>query len=167
MIKKAKLSYYNDQIAENKNNPQKLWKTLKQLGHSRLKTKTTNLNMKINGSLITDKLNVANCLNNFFTTIATTLVNKLPSHSGLYGEQHIQAFYKNKGVRKDDFKFMEVTTEDALKKTHCNQPRPQAMIIFPPGSSETQLSLLPQWLPTSPTCPSVSVTSHKNSSSRE
>ena len=122
MIRKAKNSYYNEKIAENKNNPAKLWKTLKDLGHSCLKTITTNLNMKINGSLITDALNVANCLNTFFSTIATTLVNKLPSHSGLYGEQHIQAFYKNKGVRKDDFKFVEVKTEEVIKKLSSLQP---------------------------------------------
>ena len=123
MIKSAKKTYFNEKVEENKNKPQKLWKALKELGCSnRLKTKITNLNIKINGSIITEKLNVANCLNGFFTTIATTLVDKLPLHSGRYGEQHIHAFYKNLGAVEDSFKLSSVTAEDVLIKLRALQP---------------------------------------------
>ena len=122
MIKKAKSNHYKEKVQENSNNTQKLWKTLKQLGHSSLKTGTTNLNLKTNGALITEEREVANCFNKFFSTISTTLVSKLPPHSGLYGEQHIQTFYKNKGVCKDDFKLAEVKTDDVVKKLSSLQP---------------------------------------------
>ncbi|KAJ3587836.1 hypothetical protein NHX12_011431 [Muraenolepis orangiensis] len=123
MIKSAKKNYFNEKIEENKKQPQQLWKSLKELGcNNRLKTKITNLNIKLNGSLISEKRNVANCLNGFFTTIASTLVDKLPSHSGLYSEQHMNAFYRTLGVVKDSFKISPVTAEDVLLKLRALQP---------------------------------------------
>lgn len=61
MIKTDKSEFFNERIAENKNNPRKLWKSLKLLGYSnRLKTKTHNLNLDFGGTIISDKLKVAN-----------------------------------------------------------------------------------------------------------
>ena len=63
---------------------------------------------------------MANRLNIYFTTIASTLVEKLPSPSGLFGIKHIKAFYSNLGVREDDFKLATVTTDEVLKKLSAN-----------------------------------------------
>lgn len=123
LIKKAKLEYYNDIIAENKDDPQKLWKSLKQLGYrNKLKTRTLNMNLNSEGTLTSDKSLVAGIFNNFFTTIASTLVNKLPSPSGRYGEDHVESFYKRLGVRTDDFHFNEVSEEVVLLKLRALKP---------------------------------------------
>ena len=85
-------------------------------------TRFSNINIKSDDTLLTDKLDVANHLNIFFTNIATTLVNKLPSFSGRFGVEHIKTFYNNLGVCKDDFKLVTVSTEEVLKKMSVFQP---------------------------------------------
>ena len=124
MTKSAKSNFINEKAEENKNNPRELWKLLNnQLGcGQKLKTRFTNININSNDTLITAKLDVANHLNIFFTNIATTLVNKLPSYSGRFGVEHIKAFYRNLGVCKDDFKLAMVSSEEVLKKLSALQP---------------------------------------------
>ncbi|KAI4825746.1 hypothetical protein KUCAC02_021416 [Chaenocephalus aceratus] len=124
MIKTAKKNFINVKTEENKNKPCELWKLLNnQLGCSKkLKTRFSNLNIKTDNRLITDKLDVAKYLNIFFTNIATTLVKKLPSHTGLFGVDHIMTYYKDLGVRKDDFSLARVTTAEVLIKLSALQP---------------------------------------------
>ena len=62
--------------------------------------------------LITDKLDVANRLNNFFITIATTLV-KMLLFRALWGKAHA-SILKILGVREDDFKLAMVITDDVF-----------------------------------------------------
>ena len=59
---------------------------------------------------------MANRLNTYFTTIASKLVAKLPPPSGLFGTEHITAFYSNLGVCEDDFKLATVSTDEVFKK---------------------------------------------------
>ena len=119
MTKSAKKDYINDKIEENVNKPRELWKLLNnQLSgcSQKLKTRLANINIKVDNSLITDTLEVAKTFNTYFTEIATTLVNKLPPHSGQFGTEHIKNYYKKLGVQNDDFKLEMVTTTDVLKK---------------------------------------------------
>ena len=58
---------------------------------------------------------MANRLNVYFITIASKLVANLPPPSGLFGTEHIKAFYSNLGVRKDDFELAMVSTDEVLK----------------------------------------------------
>lgn len=117
LIRHAKTEYFNDKITENKTNPQQLWKCLKQTDYSnRLKTKARNMNLNINGELITGNVSVANSLNQFFSTVANTLVNKLPSPSGIFGESHVIKFYNQKGAQADAFSFTNVSEDVVLKK---------------------------------------------------
>ena len=113
MVKSARKTFLDDKAEENKNKPRELWKVFNnQLGCSQnLRTKSHNINIISDNTLITDKLEVANHFNTFFTTIASTLVTKLPPQSGKYGKEHINAYYNNLGVRKDDFKLAKVTTD--------------------------------------------------------
>lgn len=116
LIKKAKSSFFNEKIFENRNNSRKLWKTLKLVGYSnRVKTKSLNLNLDIGGKVISDKSEVANNLNNFFTTIANTLVKKLPSQLGLYDSVFLQSFYQGKGALADSFSLVKVSNDKILK----------------------------------------------------
>ena len=123
MIRSAKKTFINEKTEENRNNPRELWKLLNNqlsYGH-KPKTKTSNINIKSEQTLITDKQDVANHLNSFFTNMATTLVNKLPPHSGRFDNDHINSFYENLGVCKNDFKLTTVTNEQVLNKLNALQ----------------------------------------------
>ena len=74
------------------------------------------------GSLITDKIVVAESFNHFFTNIATQLVSKLPPHSGTYGPDHIQAHYTSLGAQQNSFSLKTVNNEDVLKQLVALQP---------------------------------------------
>ena len=124
MVREAQRSYIEDKVEENTNKPRELWKLLhNQLGcGKKLKTRFTNININSDNTIIRDKKDVATCLNIFFTTIATSLVDKLPLHSGLFDEKHILKFYQNLGVRKDDFKLATVSTDEVFKRLSALQP---------------------------------------------
>lgn len=47
----------------------------------------------------------------FFTTVAASLVDKLPSVSGRYGPPFVNSFYKNKHVTPDAFEIGPVSEE--------------------------------------------------------
>ena len=123
LVKSAKRDYFSNQVTEHKNNPKKLWQSLKKLGCSnKLKSNTQNLNLDINGTITSNKLEVANTLNTYFTTVAQSLVSKLPSQSGYYGDGHVKAFYQQKGVLMDSFSLKEVSKEDVLAKLKALNP---------------------------------------------
>lgn len=123
MIKKAKAEYFNDKIIENKSNPQQLWKCLKQTGYgNKLRTKAKNMILDIGGTVITGNKNIANCLNKFFNTIANTLVKRLPSPTGMYGEKQVWEYYRQKGIQTDSLSFESATEDTVLKKLRALNP---------------------------------------------
>ena len=82
--KVAKRDYLANKTEENANNPKRLWHQLKQLGYSSKGKQSTNIELDYDGETYFDPKKVANCLNNFFTTIASNLVEKLPSPFNLF-----------------------------------------------------------------------------------
>ena len=62
-----------------------------------------------NGSLISDTLGVCNAINDFFTNVAQTLANKLPSPSNLYNvtSAKFKSFYQGI-VAPGEFSLKEV-----------------------------------------------------------
>jgi hypothetical protein len=56
-------------IEENKNDPKKLWKQLKDLGF-KSKTEEASIVLNINNELCHDSKTIADFFNNFFTTVA-------------------------------------------------------------------------------------------------
>ena len=116
VIKKAKSSYYKDKLEENKNNSKELWSTLKELGTSKtLKTKSSNIGLTVGDTISFDCKQVANIFNNFFTTVASKLVEKLPPMPNKYSIGHIRSYYNSKGVSPNDFK-LEVVGEDTVSR---------------------------------------------------
>ena len=111
--KAAKANYYEAQVEENKNNPTKLWQTLKSLGtSSRSKCNSKNIGLKIDNEMCFDKVKVAEQFNNFFTTVASSLVNKLPQGTGTFGDAHVSSFYQGKGVTPNAFCLKEVNVDN-------------------------------------------------------
>lgn len=117
LIDDAKKTFFNDKLMENKNNLSKMWKTLKLLGYSnRLNTKTSNISLKTDGKITSEKIEVANSLNDYFSTVAKNLVTKLSIKTDRFGVAHIQDHYAKKGVQTNAFSFKKVTEETVLKK---------------------------------------------------
>ena len=98
-ISKAKTHYYKDKVEDNKNDPKKLWRILNDLGTGKGKGNTSNssrIGLNIEGEICFDKSKVAESFNNFFVTIASSLVNLLPSVSGKFGFDFVSIFLKTK-----------------------------------------------------------------------
>lgn len=84
--KVAKSEYINNKINEYKQQPKKLWQILKGLGTtSQSKTKPGNIGLNIDNEICFDKQKVSDKFNIFFTTVSSSLVNKLPPCTGRFG----------------------------------------------------------------------------------
>ena len=72
---------------ENKHDSKSLWKTLKTMGLPSKKTEPSNsIGLNINDEICFDLLKVAEKFNSFFSTIASSLVEKRPNCSGKFGK---------------------------------------------------------------------------------
>ena len=116
LIRSTKISFFKDKIHDEQGNPKKLWNTLKDLGKSnKVKTKSSNIGLNINDQVCFDKKTVTNTFNQFFTTIASNLLNKLPVSKNIYTFDHIREFYSKKGVKSNNFKLSIVSEETVIK----------------------------------------------------
>ena len=84
----AKAEYFMNKVEESKNQPRKFWQTLKNLG--KLKTNSKNVGLKIDNEICFDKSKVAEKINNFFSTVSSSMLKKLPTGSGKYGFDHVK-----------------------------------------------------------------------------
>lgn len=115
-IHKAKSNYYYSKTQEYKHAPKKLWQTLKDIGTSKTtRTKETNLGLNIEGEVTFDKERVGQAFNTYFTSIASSLVSKLPSCTGIFGKEFVTDYYQSKGVVQNTFRLSPVGEESVLK----------------------------------------------------
>jgi len=74
-LRKEQSNYFKNKFVENQNNPKELWRTLK----SMYKTKTTTQwNIQFNNKVLTDKLELAESLNNTFVSSVIDIHNNIP-----------------------------------------------------------------------------------------
>ncbi len=76
-LKAAKRDYYTGIILKNKYKLRLMWKCLKELFPG--KSKASPKGLLIDGQIITDKLQMANTFNEYFTSIDQDLARQLPS----------------------------------------------------------------------------------------
>ena len=115
LVKNAKETYYSDKVYEFKNNPKNLWNTIKSVGipSKKAKTSNSNISLEINGNIEFDKKVVSNEFNGFFTTIASNLVQKLPTSTQKFSD--CINFYFQKGIKPNSFKLSVVDEDQVLK----------------------------------------------------
>ena len=83
-IKKAEKNYYQELIIENKTSMRKTWNIIKSVINKSKHTKLTS-EFKISDSVtITDKMEISNRFNKYFTNVGQTLARKIPSTSTSY-----------------------------------------------------------------------------------
>ena len=115
LIRNSKKDFIKNEIAENRNSPKNLWKTLKNLGMpSQSKGRSANIGLRNDSEEISfDSTFVADKFNNFFCNIASKLVNKLTKRE--FNENEILDYYKKQNVKLDNFKFTVVTEAEVEK----------------------------------------------------
>ena len=112
-VKIAKSSFMEQELEQNINKPKKLWQNLQSLGYSNKTKSRTNIVLRISDKLCYDTLEICNHINDFFTNIASNLVKKLPTASGIYStnSKKFKDFYSNKGITPGSYKLNEVSQD--------------------------------------------------------
>jgi hypothetical protein len=127
-IKKAKSEYLLNELEANKNNSKQLWKHLKSLGYSEKRKGDGNTVLEIDGKLCFNPAKIAQHFNEFFTGIASNLVDKLPRSSNLFSvnSSPFQDYYGSKlnnstklslGTVTEEFIEKELRGLNAFKST--------------------------------------------------
>jgi hypothetical protein len=120
-VKTAKASFFQNKLEESMGDPKKLWSHLKNLGYGSKANSKGKIVLDIEGKLCYDTLSVCEYINNFFISVASNLVSKLPAALNKYGtasNSFIQ-FYQNKGVSPGEFRLKPVE-EDFILKELCS-----------------------------------------------
>jgi hypothetical protein len=116
-VKKARSSYFQDKIEENRSEPKKLWQQLKNLGYKYKQSSSENIVLNIGGTVQHKGKIIADYFNSFFTTIASKLVDKLPSPSHMFSvtSNVFRQFYKDKNTEHKTL-LLQSVSEDFIYK---------------------------------------------------
>lgn len=84
-VKLAKANFFKQKVQQNKGDSDKLWENLKSLGYSDKNVgSSSKIVLEKDGVKVFDSLKVAEMFNCFYTTVASKLVEKLPTPSGIF-----------------------------------------------------------------------------------
>ena len=110
-----------------------MWKHLKNLGYSEKQRESGNIVLEIDGNLCFDHAKIAHHFNDFFTNIASTLVEKLPRSSGMFSVNSsiFQDYYGSK-LNSSSKLYLSTVTEEFIEKELCglNASKVLALTIF-------------------------------------
>ena len=81
---------------------------MKSLGFTKLKSSAKCIGLLSEDKLTFDKKTVANIFYTF-TTVAASLVGKLPNITGGYAGNFVYKYYQDKGAKRNSFKFRPYT----------------------------------------------------------
>ena len=120
LIHWAKHDYFKNKLEEKKSDSKSLWAALKNLGLPSKKSKSSscyNVGLKMGDSdeICFDKQKVSEKFNDFYTTVASKLVEKLPRSLYRYGKNFVSDFYSQKGVIPKNFSFSVMSENQILK----------------------------------------------------
>ena len=95
LIRETERTHLINKINENRHNPKKFWKIIKDLGYKQMPKNESNITLKIDNNLCNDPKITANHFNSFFTNVATELVTKLPHKPNVYtiNSKHSNDYY--------------------------------------------------------------------------
>ena len=122
-VKKAKEEYVANKIEENKNAPKKLWEQLKTLGYSSKQKNNACVVLKVDGQNCHNLNDIANIFNNFFTTVASKLVEKLSPSPNIFhvASTLFQQFYSRVNINRLQLEISPVSEEFIYKELcHLN-----------------------------------------------
>jgi basic membrane lipoprotein Med (substrate-binding protein (PBP1-ABC) superfamily) len=104
LIKNTKASYFQEVISNSKNNSKEKWRNINQLiGKSSITTNVTSV--KSNDQMFTNKDDITETFNDYFSKIGTELSNRIPpSNKGFeeYLERSVSAVFEFKSLSNDE-----------------------------------------------------------------
>ena len=108
MIYRAKKDYFKTKIENENNGSKSLRQSLRDLGMPSKKSKTASSNI---GLKIDNEPTCAEKFNEFYTTMASNLVKKLPKSLNEFGKKFVENFYCSKGVKPNSYSFFQYSLE--------------------------------------------------------
>ena len=110
-IKLAKASHFHEKVVQSQGDSGKLWGLLKSLGYSKTSNSGSKIILEKDGSKVFDSLKVADIFNEFYSSVASKLVNLLPNGSGMFSamSETFRGFYRSKLGLRDPFILMPVS----------------------------------------------------------
>lgn len=78
LIRKSKQNYFTKYFQKNSKNSKKIWQGINEYLYRNKTKENNNISLNINGSTVTEPIEVANTFNNFFTSIADSIRDKIP-----------------------------------------------------------------------------------------
>ena len=118
LINGKKKSYIQNSLQENKRDSKKLWKTLKNLGLPSKTKSSSKINLNINGELNSKPADIAEHFNNFYSTLADKLVEKLPGAPNKFGDNESATYYQDTNIQENNFVFKTVEQIEIAKILH-------------------------------------------------
>ena len=163
-IRFAKQSFFRAQVEEHKSNSDKLWNQLKTLGY-KSKSNASSIVLDKDGTKVFDPFSVASIFNQFYSTVASDLVSKLPMPSGLFDTSSyaFRSFYRRLSGSSTSFTLSPVSRGFILKQLRSLNPhkaigldgisprllRDSADAIMEPVSHIINISILTETVPAS------------------
>jgi len=109
LCRQSKLNHFTRYFNHHSNNMQKVWSGVRDIISVRSNCSSTPISLFMRGSVISKSETVANCFNDFFTSIAGEITSKLPP-----SRNHFSGFLKN--PYQSSLKLTPTTTEEVLLK---------------------------------------------------
>jgi len=118
LVKSTKAAYFSNKVEEHKHDSKGLWHHLKSLGYKTKTKSSSNIVLNINDEICHDSSTVANHFNTFFTTVASSLVDKLPSAKNIFttGNDIFKSYYCKKKSENTIFRIKHVSEEFVYKE---------------------------------------------------
>lgn len=123
--RKAIRSYFKEKSSKLNGDPRQFWKTFGQMSHSRKrKSNLAEITLNDDGKIITDRTNLCETFNNYFSTITNTLTCPKPpkylptlfSHNEYHNHESVQAIRENcKNSNSPSFVFEYVSVSEVSK----------------------------------------------------
>ena len=114
IIKLKKQEFFESKLNENIGNPKGFWKTIKSLGLPKRSSGVSNICLKQNGKNIFNPKSIAKIFKDTFSTLASSLVSKLPTPTSKFGNSFVSSYYKKLNI-KSNFDLTPTTETDVLK----------------------------------------------------
>ena len=118
LIRESKTNYYNKELTKYQKDIKKTWKIINEIMNKSKIQRRYPSYFNINGTKITDDLNIANHFNNFFIDIGSTLANNIDSA----GKPDFQS-YLNKLRIDSTFHFTSIEETDTISIINNLKPK--------------------------------------------
>ena len=115
LINSKKKIYIRNSLEQNKRDSKKLWKSLKNLGLPSKSKSDSKINLNIEGRINSKPAEIADHFNEFYSTLADKLLQKLPNAPNEFGDNKIKNYYEDKKLQENNFEFSTVDKNEISK----------------------------------------------------